>query len=101
MNTQTYLVGVLSFVFMITNLLGAAFTISRLRSKTTQVTDVTPVDRAPTGASHGARFPNQKSNLTAAIFVRLGAVHLTAEGMAFVIGLGGLVLASFALLKIL
>jgi hypothetical protein len=47
MNTQTYLVGVLSFVFMITNLLGAAFTISRLRSKTTQVTGVTPVDRAP------------------------------------------------------
>ena len=100
MNTQAYLVVGMSFVFMVTNLLGAAFTISRLRSKTTHVTGIASVDREPMGA-HGQGSPGQKSNATAALFVRVGAFHLAAEGVAIITGLGIAVLGLFALLKIL
>jgi hypothetical protein len=98
MNTQTYLVAVLSFVLMITNLLGAAFTIARLRSRTTQAAGVGSVDRAPTDASHFPPLPDQKSKAWAAIYFRLASVQLAA---AVAIGLGGLVLALAALLEVL
>jgi hypothetical protein len=98
MNTQAYLVVVMSFILMITNLLGAAFTISRLRSKWARVT------REPTGTSHGRQSPGENLNAPASIFVRVGAFHLAAQGMAIGMGLGVLgvsLLALFAALKIL
>jgi hypothetical protein len=100
MNTQAYLVVVMSFVFMITNVLGAAFSISRLRSKTTRVAGIVPIGREPTNASHGPLPPNQESNPTGAILVSFGRLRfrVVAEGMAVIIG-SGLVL--FAVLKIL
>jgi hypothetical protein len=95
MSTQTYLVAVTSIVLMITNLLGAAFTISRLRSR--HMTAAAPVDQKPTGASLGPRSPNRKSKATAGILVRVGAFQLLTQG----IGIVALGIALVTLLKIL